>query len=68
MVKAEKAMTYEARANPDLSKGQAKPNQFWWHEQLDLSPLRQHNAKSNPFGDSFNYAEEFKELDLNAVF
>ncbi len=54
-------------ANPDLSKGEAKSNQFWWPEQLNLSPLRQHDTKSNPYGKSFNYAEEFKKLDLEAL-
>ena len=47
----------------------AKPtqNSFWWPDQLDLSPLRQNSAESNPLGKSFNYAEQFKTLDLNAV-
>jgi catalase (peroxidase I) len=44
-----------------------KSNQFWWPEQLDLAPLRQHGAESNPFGDDFNYAEAFQKLDLAAV-
>ncbi|WP_096895949.1 catalase/peroxidase HPI [Candidatus Scalindua japonica] len=57
----------EAMVNSDLSKGEAKPNQFWWPEQLNLSPLRQHDTKSNPYGESFNYAEEFKKLDLNSL-
>jgi catalase-peroxidase len=43
------------------------PNQFWWPDRLDLSPLRQHAAESNPYGAAFNYAAEFKSLDLNAV-
>jgi len=42
-------------------------NQFWWPERLDLAPLRQHGEKSNPMGGGFNYAEEFKKLDLKAV-
>ncbi len=42
-------------------------NQFWWPKRLDLSPLRQPNATSNPLGSSFNYAQQFKSLDLNAV-
>jgi catalase-peroxidase len=42
-------------------------NQFWWPEKLDLRPLRQHGAESNPMGETFNYAEEFKKLDLVAV-
>ncbi len=44
-----------------------KSNQFWWPERLNLSPLRQHAAESNPLGEDFNYAEAFKSLDLNAV-
>nr|WP_246125033.1 catalase/peroxidase HPI [Exilibacterium tricleocarpae] len=47
--------------------GQAKSNQFWWPDQLDLSPLRDHDRRSNPLGEDFNYAEAFKQLDLNAV-
>lgn len=46
---------------------EAKPNNFWWPDIIDLSPLRQHAAESNPYGDDYNYAEEFKKLDLNAV-
>ena len=42
-------------------------NQFWWPERLDLSPLRQHGAESNPLGADFSYAEAFKKLDLKAV-
>lgn len=42
-------------------------NQFWWPERLDLGPLRQHSAESNPMGKNFNYAAEFKKLDVNAL-
>jgi catalase-peroxidase len=42
-------------------------NKFWWPEQLDLSALRQDGVESNPMNDHFNYADEFKKLDLNAV-
>ncbi|MGE0821127.1 MAG: catalase/peroxidase HPI [Candidatus Binatia bacterium] len=52
---------------PALAQGEPKSNQFWWPEQLDLSPLRQHAAESNPMGQDFNYAAEFKSLDLDAV-
>ena len=44
-----------------------RPNQFWWPEQLNLSPLRQHAAESNPLGEDFNYAEEFSRLDIEAL-
>jgi catalase-peroxidase len=46
---------------------QAKPNQFWWPDKLDLSPLRQNSAESNPLGKDFNYAKAFASLDLKAV-
>jgi len=42
----------------------AKTNQFWWPEQLNLAPLRQHSAESNPYGADYNYAKEFAKLDL----
>lgn len=44
--------------------GEAKTNQFWWPEQLNLSPLRQHGAESHPYGEKFNYAQEFSKLDI----
>ncbi len=50
-----------------MGQGEPKPNQFWWPDQLDLTPLRQHSAASNPMGADFNYAEAFKRLDLAAV-
>ncbi|XOV80479.1 MAG: catalase/peroxidase HPI [Aestuariibacter sp.] len=46
---------------------QPKSNQFWWPQQLDLSSLRDHDQRSNPYGDNFNYAEEFNKLDMDAV-
>jgi len=46
---------------------QAPSNQFWWPERLDLAPLRQHAVESNPMDWKFNYAQEFKKLDLKAV-
>ncbi len=42
-------------------------NQDWWPNQLNLKILRQHSSLSNPMGEAFNYAEEFKKLDLRAV-
>ncbi len=49
------------------AEGDPRPNQFWWPDQLDLSPLRQHAAESNPLGGNFDYAKAFLSLDLNAV-
>ena len=45
----------------------ASSNADWWPNQLKLSNLHQHSSKSNPMGKAFNYADEFKSLDLNAV-
>lgn len=42
-------------------------NRDWWPNMLNLNILRQHSSLSNPMGDDFNYAEEFKSLDLAAV-
>ncbi|MCA9440984.1 MAG: catalase-peroxidase, partial [Candidatus Omnitrophica bacterium] len=39
----------------------------WWPNQLNLEILRQNAAKSDPMGEDFNYAEEFKKLDLDAL-
>ncbi len=49
------------------SAQQPESNKFWWPEKLDLSPLRQNSAESNPFGKDFNYAKAFATLDLKAV-
>jgi catalase-peroxidase len=42
-------------------------NREWWPNQLKVSILRQHSSLSNPMGETFNYAEAFKSLDLDAV-
>ncbi|MGV0948273.1 catalase/peroxidase HPI [Empedobacter falsenii] len=56
--------------NGTMSKpvaGEGTQNQDWWPNQLKVDILRQHSNKSNPMGEDFNYAEEFKKLDLEAV-
>jgi catalase-peroxidase len=45
----------------------AKGNQDWWPKQLNLAILHQQSSLSNPMDEEFNYAEEFKKLDLDAV-
>ena len=45
----------------------ARSNANWWPEQLNLKILHQHSPLSDPMGEDFNYAEEFKSLDLDAV-
>ncbi|KOH44504.1 catalase/peroxidase HPI [Sunxiuqinia dokdonensis] len=47
--------------------GTGRSNRDWWPNQLNLGILRQHSSLSNPMGEDFNYAEEFKKLDLKAV-
>ena len=62
-------MSTEAKC--PFNHGAASPtgtsNRDWWPHQLKLELLHQHSAKSNPMGADFNYAEEFKSLDLAAV-
>jgi len=47
--------------------GGGTSNREWWPNQLNLRILHQNSQKSNPMGEGFNYAEEFKTLDLEAV-
>ena len=48
--------------------GGGTTNRDWWPNQLKLDIiLHQHSSKSNPMGEGFNYAKEFKSLDLKAV-
>jgi catalase-peroxidase len=49
------------------SRAPGRSNIDWWPNQLNLKILHQHSSLSNPMGKEFNYAEEFKKLDLNAV-
>ena len=49
------------------SAGSGTTNRDWWPNKLNLNILRQHSSKSNPMGGDFNYAKEFKKLDLKAV-
>lgn len=42
-------------------------NSFWWPNALNLDILHQHDTKTNPLGEDFNYAEEFKKLDFEAL-
>ena len=47
--------------------GKGTANRDWWPNQLNLRILHQHSSLSNPMGKAFNYAEEFKKLDLKAL-
>ena len=67
------AFSQIANAKPNLSAASESTdrsnvsNQFWWPERLDLAPLRQHAVESSPLGKNFDYAKEFKKLDIKAV-
>ncbi len=54
------------QGNPMVS-GKGRTIQDWWPNQLNLKVLHQHSPLANPMGEEFNYAEEFKTLDLKAV-
>ncbi len=54
------------RANKQAT-GRGTSNRDWWPNQLKIEILHQHSSKSNPMGEDFNYAKEFKSLDLAAV-
>lgn len=61
------AISTIALSTSTFAAGEAKTNQFWWPEQLNLSPLRQHGAESNPYGEQFNYAKEFATVDITQL-
>ena len=51
----------------NVTAGGGTSNKDWWPNKLNLKILHQHSHLSNPMGESFNYAEEFKKLDLEAL-
>ena len=51
------------KSSGEVIKSEGNTNRDWWPNQLDLSVLRQNSSLSNPMGDDFNYAEQFKKLD-----
>jgi catalase-peroxidase len=53
--------------SPTAKATRPHTNRDWWPNQLDLSVLHQHSSLSNPLGEDFDYAEEFKSLDLDAL-
>jgi catalase-peroxidase len=59
-------MTSESKC-PFTGGARARANLDWWPNQLNLRVLHQRSALSNPMGEAFGYAGEFKSLDLNAV-
>ena len=61
------AMPIAVNAQGMTEKGVPQSNSFWWPEQLDLTPLRDHDVSSNPYGADFDYIKEFNSLDLEAL-
>ncbi|KQZ00013.1 hydroperoxidase [Caulobacter sp. Root1455] len=50
-----------------VGHGRGRGNRDWWPQNLSLESLNQHSPRSDPMGEAFNYAEEFKSLDLKAL-
>jgi catalase-peroxidase len=57
----------EKKEQNEQVTGRGTSNVDWWPNQLNLKILHQHSSKSNPMGEDFNYAKEFKSLDQEAV-
>lgn len=66
-VNGESKCPFSGATAPKQSAGAGPSNRDWWPNQLKLNILRQHSSLSNPMGESFDYAEEFKSLDLEAL-
>jgi catalase-peroxidase len=60
-------MSTEAKCPFKPAVGRGPSNQDWWPSKLNLKILHQHSSKSDPMGEAFDYAKEFRSLDLAAV-
>ena len=67
MTDATKCPVSGGQRPPTLVAAGPRSNRDWWPNQLDLKVLHQNSPQSDPMGNAFNYAEEFKSLDLEAV-
>ena len=56
-----------AHGSSEQHTNSARSNRDWWPEQINLSILHQHDKKSDPMGEDFDYSEEFKKLDYAAL-
>ena len=56
-----------AHGSSEQHTNSARSNRDWWPEQINLSILHQHDTKSDPMGEDFDYSEEFKKLDYAAL-
>src|ERR1700733_3018640 len=66
MTTEKESMLAEAKC-PFVGGTKARTNRDWWPNHLNVQILNQHAPQSNPMGQSFDYAKEFKSLDLDAV-
>nr|WP_315177291.1 catalase/peroxidase HPI [uncultured Flavobacterium sp.] len=66
-VNGESKCPFSGGVAPKQGSGSGTSNRDWWPNQLKLNILRQNSSLSNPMGEAFNYAEEFKSLDLEAL-
>lgn len=53
--------------NQNHANFEAKANEFWWPNKVNLSPLRAQAVESNPYGSNYNYAKEFSKIDIEAL-
>ena len=60
-------MTSDSKCPFSGGQPRGRANRDWWPNQLNLQILKQHSPRSNPMGGTFDYAKEFKSLDLDAV-
>ena len=60
-------MSAEAKCPFNHAAGRSPSNRDWWPNQLGMDLLHQHSSKSDPMDPDFNYAKEFKSLDLAAL-
>ena len=60
-------MSSPAQCPFNHSAGAGTTNRDWWPKQLRVDLLRQHSTKSDPMGEDFDYAKEFKSLDFAAL-
>ena len=67
MTAESKCPFHQEGQNPGTAAKGGTTNRDWWPNQLRVDLLSQHSSKSNPMGEDFNYAEEFKKLDYEAL-
>src|SRR4029453_13625212 len=53
--------------SPPPKRTRPRSNRDWWPDQVELSILRAHSPRSNPMGGDFDYAKEFRTLDVEAL-